>query len=442
MNCIPINVVKKMGLSIEKLDTLVLDNSSNKIKIYGKVGLSCFDVETNCTHSADFLVVDSKFEPLLGLQSCIEFGLISRLNRIHTTYIPHSRAEFVTQYHDIFEGLGKFPGKCSIVLKENSIPALHYKKRIPLALHDRLGNELKEMEEKGIISRVDYPTDWISNMQLVEKSNGTLRICIDPKPLNKCIKREHFLIPTQQDLFSRLAGKRVFTVLDLSSGFWQMELDRKSSDLTTFMTPFGRYRWNRVPFGLNNAPEMFQRKMVQIFGDIPGVEIYFDDVAITGANEDEHDRTLALVIERARLNNVKFNPDKVQFRMKNVKFMGNIIGNGEVHPLDKDIKAIIDMQRPKSVADITRFLGLCKYLAKFIPNLSRRTANIRRLTYKGVQWEWNNDHENEINDILQTISAAPGLAIFDSNKPCVIQTDSSKDGMCLAARSWTRSICI
>ena len=98
------------------------------------------------------------------------------------------------------------------------------------------------MEEQGIIAYVDYPTDWVSNMQVVEKPNGSLRICLDPKPLNQCIKREHYLIPTQQDLFSHLAGKRVFTVLDLSSGFWQMELDRDSSDLTTFMTLFGRYR--------------------------------------------------------------------------------------------------------------------------------------------------------------------------------------------------------
>ena len=90
-----------------------------------------------------------------------------------------------------------------------------------------------------------------------------------------------------------------------------MELDRRSSDLTTFMTPFGRFRWKRVPFGLNNAPELFQRKMVSIFGDIQGVEVYFDDVLIAAEDEDEHDKVLAKVIERARQNNVKFNADKV-----------------------------------------------------------------------------------------------------------------------------------
>nr|XP_019546701.2 uncharacterized protein K02A2.6-like [Aedes albopictus] len=214
------------------------------------------------------------------------------------------------------------------------------------------------MEDQGIIAYVDYPTDWVSNMQVVEKSNGGLRICLDPKALNQCIKREHYLIPTQQDLFSRLSGKRVFTVLDLSSGFWQMELDRKSSDLTTFMTPFGRFRWTRVPFGLNNAPEMFQRKMVQIFGDIEGVEIYFDDMAIAGVDEAEHDYILSQVMQLAREHNVKFNMNKLQFRTDCVKFMGNMIGNGKVHPLEKDVRAITDMPRPENVADVTRFLGL------------------------------------------------------------------------------------
>ena len=109
---------------------------------------------------------------------------------------------------------------------------------------------------------------------------------------------------------SRLSGQSVFTVLDCSNGFWQMELDKTSSDLTTFMTPFGRFRFNRVPFGLNNAPEMFQKKMVKIFGDIPGVEVYFDDICIAAASEVEHDSVLSTVIKRARDNNVKFNEKK------------------------------------------------------------------------------------------------------------------------------------
>ncbi|XP_055623431.1 uncharacterized protein K02A2.6-like [Toxorhynchites rutilus septentrionalis] len=271
--------------------------------------------------------------------------------------------------------------------------------------------------------------DWVSNMQLVEKSNGKLRICLDPKPLNRCIKREHFLIPTQEDLLSRLAGKHVFSVLDLSSGFWQMELDRKSSDLTTFMTPFGRYRWNRVPFGLNNAPEMFQRRMVQIFGDIPGVVVYFDDVLISGKDEIEHDRALAEVIKRAQINNVKFNAAKLQYRQAKVTFMGSVIDSGRTNPIDKDIRAITCMPKPSCIPDVARLLGLLKYLAKYIPNLSKRTLNLRKLTHHGAKWEWNEEHDTELKDLLSSISSTPTLAIYDPSKACIVQTDSFKDGL-------------
>lgn len=107
--------------------------------------------------------------------------------------------------------------------------------------HSKLKNYLKEMVKNEIIAPVEYPTDWVNNIQLVEKPNGSLRICLDPKPLNACIKREHFLIPTANDIMSRLSGKRVFTILDLRNEFWQLELDRRSSDLT-FITPFGHFR--------------------------------------------------------------------------------------------------------------------------------------------------------------------------------------------------------
>lgn len=431
VNCVPLSIFKKVGGPIRTFDDgPVFDYSCNRINIHGKALLSCLDPSTNIPQSAQFLVVDDGFEPLLGLQTCSEFGLIKRLCSVMKVVdIPNNKNEFVDHFHDLFEGLGEFPGMNSIILKPNSIPTLHYKKRIPLALHDRVKDELNRMVEQNVISSVDYPTDWVSNMQVVEKPNGRLRICLDPKPLNKCIKREHYLIPTQEDLFSRLSGKHVFTVLDLSSGFWQMKLDEKSSNLTTFMTPFGRFRWNRVPFGLNSAPEMFQRRMVKIFGDIPGVEIYFDDLAIAGVDAEDHDFILSQVVERALENNVKFNADKLQYRQNRVKFMGHTIGEGEICPLDKDVRAVTQMPKPNNVSDVSRLLGLLKYLAKFIPNLSKRTSHLRNLTHNGVKWEWTNDHDGEFRDLCESLGKAPVLAIFDPEKPCKVQTDSSKDGL-------------
>ena len=169
--------------------------------------LDCVDPVKNSVHDARFIVVEPLFEPLLGFKSCVDFGLISRVHRVVRS-IPANKQNFLEQYQDVFDGLGKILVKCSIILKENSIPTLLYKKWIPFIRK----LELNTMQERGIKSNVDYSTDWISNMQVVDKSNGSLRICIDPTALNKCIKREHLLIPIQQDN---------------RSGFWQLELDAK-----------------------------------------------------------------------------------------------------------------------------------------------------------------------------------------------------------------------
>lgn len=431
VSCIPIAIVKQLPkqkqTELKQTKVVLTDYSSNKLKLHGTIQLSCFDSDLQITHNALFHVVEDAFEPLLGLPECISFGLIKRVAKVST--MPTDVGNFVAKYTDVFEGLGRIPGKCSITLKEDSVPSLRYRKRIPSTLVEPLRSQITEMVENGILSPVDYPTDWVNNLQIVEKPNGSLRICLDPKPLNKCIKREHFLIPTTEDLMSRLSGQRIFTILDCRNGFWQMELDEKSADLTTFMTPFGRYRWNRVPFGLNNAPELFQKRMVRIFGDLPGVEVYFDDIAIGGASMEEHDATLERVMERARLNNVRFNGEKVQYRKETVKFMGHIISSGHIKPDMKYIAAIKEMPRPNNKSDVMRLLGLFKYMARFIPNLSKRSANLRNLTKNNVEWIWNEEHEAEVNDLLSSISTAPVLAIFDPRKPIVVQTDSSKDGL-------------
>ncbi|XP_065356765.1 uncharacterized protein LOC135951109 [Calliphora vicina] len=120
--------------------------------------------------------------------------------------LPDAKESFVKEYNDVFHGFGKFLDEYKIYLKENTKPVLRYRKRIPQALMDRLRTELDVMVQDGIISAVDYPTDWVNNLQLVEKANGKLRICLDPRPLNECIKREHFLIPTIEDLTSQVGS--------------------------------------------------------------------------------------------------------------------------------------------------------------------------------------------------------------------------------------------
>ena len=162
------------------------------------------------------------------------------------------------------------------------------------------------MEEKDVVQKVDRPTPWVNSLVIVEKRDGSLRLCLDPRDLNKAIRREHHRIPTAEDIASHLSGKKIFSIVDEKDGFWQVRLDEESSHLCTFNTPFGRYRFKRMPFGISSAPEVFQKKNEALFGDIDGVEVIFDDIIVAAKDEKEHDETMLKLLERARQANVKF----------------------------------------------------------------------------------------------------------------------------------------
>lgn len=163
----------------------------------------------------------------------------------------------------------------------------------------KVQTELERLEKCDIIEKVTGPTDWVSSMVTVIKGEKVL-ICIDPKDLNQAIKREHFPIKTVEEVMARMPKAAVFSKLDAHQGFYQVELDDESSDLCTFNTPYGRYKYKRMPFGISSAPEVFQAIMSQIFDDIEGVEVIADDILVWGEDTPTHDRRLKEVLERAR----------------------------------------------------------------------------------------------------------------------------------------------
>lgn len=148
----------------------------------------------------------------------------------------------------------------------------------------------------------------------MEKPDSRIRLCLDPKDLNKAVLRERYQIPKAEEILNRLSCKVLFSVLDMKDGFWQLELNDKSSYLTTFNTPFGRFRFRRLPYGICSAPEIFQKHCKELFADIVGCEIYFDDLIISGINEADYNKVLSLASKRAKNNNIKFNSNKFQFK--------------------------------------------------------------------------------------------------------------------------------
>jgi len=195
----------------------------------------------------------------------------------------------------VFTGLGKL-GTYHITLHEKHQPVINPARRIPHSLKDRLQQTLERNVNSGVLKKVDQPTDWVSNLVVVEKKDGSLRLCLDPKDLNKAIKREHYTIHTMQAIITEFVGKTVFSTLDLKDGYWQIQLDEESSQLCTFNTPFGRYRFTRMPFGIKSASEVFQKKNEEAFSGIPGVHIVADDIIIAAESIQEHDHILTQVL--------------------------------------------------------------------------------------------------------------------------------------------------
>ena len=183
-------------------------------------------------------------------------------------------------YPEIFNELGKLTEEHLIHIKENATPVIYPTRKIPVALEDRLKKELDTIERNGVIKRIEEPTDWVNSLVLVEKPDGSLGICHDPRDLNKAIKREHYQLPKFDEIASRLTGATRFTKLDANKGYCQIPLDEQSSKLTTTSTPYGRYCFLRLPCGLHSAQEIFHKRISQKFEAMDGTETDIDNFLI------------------------------------------------------------------------------------------------------------------------------------------------------------------
>ena len=185
---------------------------------------------------------------------------------VNNAPIAITKESLITRFPNVFEdGVVLLAGKHHINLDATVEAVQHAPRRVPVAMRARLKHSLDEMQGQQIVTPVTQPTQWISSPVVVpKKDSNTLRICLDPTDLNRAVQRENYTLPTIEDVATRLQEAKVFSLLDVRSGFWQVKLDEQSSYLTTFNTPFGRYRWERLPFGICSAPETFQRKMHQL----------------------------------------------------------------------------------------------------------------------------------------------------------------------------------
>ena len=432
--------------SIVPKDITLVMHDHSKRKALGSARLK---VEHNGNkHELNFVIVDQRVTPLLGLKSCQGMGLIKiMVPGVHApvTSVAATPEKAVSEsiitdpvlspFADVFHGIGCLPGEYSMSLDGNVGPVVHPPRRVPVPKRDAMKAELENLVSNQIIAPVTEPTNWVSSVLAVPKKDGSIRVCLDPKDLNTAIKRSHYPLPTVDDVTSRLTKAKVFSVMDAKSGFWQVKLSESSSYYTTFNTPFGRFRWLRMPFGISSAPEVWQRKMNEAIEGLRGVEVIADDFLVCGFGDTaadavlDHDQNLTAFLERCRKLNLTLNPQKVKLRLSEVPFMGHLLTADGIVTDPNKVRAIKDMPTPADVTSLKRFLGMVNYLSKFLPNLSSVSEPLRRLEAKDAEWSWLPVHDAAVQKIKSLVCEAPVLKFYDVTQAVTVECDASLSGL-------------
>lgn len=433
VNILPLNEYDKLANkpAVENKNIVLKTYTGEQIPIQG-VCYANVELE-NKQQKIMFVVVSKNYPPLLGLEAIKQLGLVKRVHVVGEDKTLNTESseqcEIAQEFAEVFEGIGCLPVTYKIQLKEDAVPVIHPARKIPVALRERLHNELNRMTELGIIKRIEEPTEWVNSLVIVEKKNGDLRLCLDPKDLNQYIKREHHHIPTKSEITSNMANAKFFSKLDASSGFWQIPLDEESAKLCTFNTPHGRYCFLRLPFGISSAPEVFHRTVVQLFEGLDGVKSIHDDIIVWGETETEHDERLRQTLMKAKEVGLKLNLNKCRFRVRDLTFFGDRISDQGIQPDPDKIRAINEMLRPTSKSELQRYLGMVNYLGRFVPCLSAKTKALRSLLEEKNEWQWQSEHEKEWRELNEILTTEPVLQFFDSTRRIKISSDASKDGL-------------
>ena len=247
---------------------------------------------------------------------------------------------------------------------------------------------LEELLNKGFIR--PSTSSWGAPVLFVKKKDGSLRLCIDYRQLNRVTIRNQYPLPRIDELFDQLQGSRVYSKIDLRSGYHQLKVQESDVPKTAFRTRYGHYEFLVMPFGLTNAPATFMDLMNRVFQPYLDrfVIIFFDDILVYSGSSEEHSEHLRIVLQTLREWQLYAKLSKCQFWLDRVAFLGHVISAEGVSVDPQKIEAVVNWKPPKNVSEVRSFLGLAGYYRKFVEGFSKITAPLTKLTRKDVKYDW------------------------------------------------------
>ena len=324
------------------------------------------------------------------------------------------------------EAFPKVPGVLvHFDIDDTVVPTKNSYYHIPAAFRKPVRERLEEMKKKGIIEEVKKAPRWISGMSLVPKGKDDFRLVVNMRGPNRAIKRAFHPLPTIEEIRVRLTGATVFTKLDIKNAFHHLELDEESRELTVFQTETGMHQFTRLVFGVNCAPEIFQRAMEAILAGIEGIVVFIDDILIFSKDNESMEQRTESVLSKLRENNLTINKEKCEFSQTRVKFLGHQLSSNGFEIDEEKIRDVLSFSAPENPTDLRSYLGLATYLADYIENFAD-LVNPMWEVLKKQPFQWSSEANRAFESSKTRIAkCTTTLGFFSETDRTIVYTDAS-----------------
>lgn len=358
--------------------------------------------------------------------NAIDFNICENGEGVITTDQKRKLTQFLANNEGLFENIcSPIKNVTHKIDTGNHHPISNPPYRISPAMKDRLKTELDDMLSNGIIEETQSP--WSFPVVLIPKKDNSVRLCVDYRKLNAITVTDTYPLPRMEDLLHAAKTTPFMSTLDLKSGYWQIKMSEEDKLKTAFTTPFGIFVFNRMPFGLKNAPATFQRIIDKFRSSLPNILIlaYLDDIIICSSDFESHLTDLDVTFQKLKDIGFHLNREKCFFCKPEVKYLGHILTKEGIKIDPEKTSAIMKRPRPKNLKQLMSFLQTCSWFRRFIPNFAKIAKPLSNLTKKSSKWKWTNIENEAYEKLKNMLSSPPVLQQVNETQPFFLRTDAS-----------------